>query len=61
VAVWTFRFEVRKLLEGNQHLDVSVEADNWTDASSKAGYEFIQKYPEHMGDDYISIIGNRVP
>jgi hypothetical protein len=55
VAVWSFGFEVTKVLEPKKHFEISVVADNWSDASGNAAYEFMKQNPEYQGADFTSV------
>lgn len=55
MTVWKFKFETAKVIEGNKHLEISVEAENWPDASGDAAREFMKQNPEYQNGDFVSV------
>jgi hypothetical protein len=55
MAVWKFRFETAKVLEGNEHLEISVEAEDWPNATGNAAREFMAQNPQYQNGDFVSV------
>jgi hypothetical protein len=55
MAAWSFWFEVTKVLEAKKRFEISVLADNWSDASGNAACEFMKLHPEYRDADFTSV------
>jgi hypothetical protein len=55
MAAWDFVFEVANVMEENRSFPISVEAENWADASGQAADSFMQQNPGYQNGDFTSV------
>jgi hypothetical protein len=59
MTIWKFNFET-EFGGKKDHYQISVEADNWADASGKAADKFMNQNPNLAAIDFTSVIARLI-
>jgi hypothetical protein len=63
MAVWTFKFEAEnapEFINPFEPLEISVEAENWADASGLAAGDFMLRIPRPQDFDFTYVTANLI-